>query len=904
MKKANKQTQINQPVIRPPYSWERLSVQLALLWGLVVVSGSLMDWYVISNAVRDLWTTWIASPDFSWKAFWQAMAGHIKGVLIPVSMLVGAFGIGRPVARLLKINDLFLRLALGVGVVSILVQGFGYPGLYFHNILLVTASLLVAWGVFCIAVEKPWREFAGEQWKSSLPKLAILGAVMIGAYLMGRVPDVGEDARMYHLAGPENYLFLHKIVAEPNQSSWHMPFGAEMTFLLPLILGGVGWAKQVNVAALFILLGLTWRLSGALGRRSLWAPIWAGTAIIFMGQCWETGNDLMLTMYLTGGVLCAVRGRVLASAIIMGLAIGVKFTAGLVVAGTLCGLYFAGMLVLSRARVVALCVAGLIPFLAWNAESWLYLGNPFHPFISGIIPDISWSPFYQEWLLKFARTISPSEALLKRDWLFGVCRVFGGYDIGSVALLWFFPAVLLGLKQKQYRIPIIVILVAYLIWVPSVRIARYLVPLIPLVSAMASDGASFSVMFSGWNNPRWRRFLAGYSLLLALGMSLATLKPSGCLFLAGQSSQKDVLEERYVTWEELREWVNENTTLHSRVLFTGEQRRLWFNRRIVSASPVGEPILWKIASESGTAEEIRKKLHQQGIEYLVDNFIVGLYRATTWFPGPEWKIRQLGVYHDFVSRYLEIRHIPKRICSVNGAFYAYRVKRPKEGGMPGRFVHHMPSTERQYGLTYVMLDQNRLDSAVGETENAINSMGETYCGSEVLAHVYSTQGRYKEALTVLKPGIKAGFIGNSNWGDYCVVTMRSGDPIEGAKAVGHYILMSANPNPLLFDLMADNLVVLGNAALTGERFPLPLKAGKYVKPLTPIPKGIPEKSLRKALEYYEQATWIVPEEPYFHIGVMQVLERLGRRKEAMVSASRAVRLAKGDPQILWLAGKR
>ena len=58
----------------------------------------------------------------------------------------------------------------------------------------------------------------------------------------------------------------------------------------------------------------------------------------------------------------------------------------------------------------------------WLVESWLYLGNPTHPFLAGIFPDLAWSPFYQRALSQVMKAISPrtKKGVLGKDVKYGV----------------------------------------------------------------------------------------------------------------------------------------------------------------------------------------------------------------------------------------------------------------------------------------------------------------------------------------------------------------------------------------------------------------------------------------------------------------------------------------------------
>jgi len=867
---------------------------LALLWAGLAVSLGIKAWPGYADSLNAIWNAWLSSPDLSWHSFGLSLAGHLASTTLPLLLLVAMYGAGRGVSQLFRTRDPFIRLALGMGVISIFVQGLGYPGLYFRAILGITALIYIVLGILSLSIDRPWREFAGEDWKNAVPKLAVLGGILACGYMLGRLPDTDQDARIYHMAAPENFIFLHRITAEPANFSWHMPLGAEMSFLIPYAFGGITWAKQVNVAALVILLGLVWRLSGSLGRRSLWAPVWMGTAGLVMSQCWEGKNDLVAAMYLTGAALYAVRGRLVASSFLMGLAMGVKLTAGLLVAGLVAGLFFTGAVRNRRSPLAAV----IIPVLGWLAGAWLFIGNPFHPFLSGLFPEISWSPYYLDCLNRFGKVLSPPEALSKWDWVLGIWRGIGSYDTGSVGLFWILPAALLGLRGGKARILAIAVMAAYLLWLPTIRISRYLFPLIPLIAAAYSDGGAMSGLFSGWNRAGLRRLLGACSAAAVLGLTLQYMGPSGFLYLLGQKSRDELLRGRYTTWDEARAWVNSGTSPGSRILLTGDTCRLWFKERVISSSFVGEPVLWKLTGESADAVRLAIKIRQRGITHILDNFISGEYRAYLWFPGPKWKPRQLAVYREFSVRHLKILDITGHPDGRNGGFYLYGVEPGGRRGRNGNAIHHLPSTEGVFSRAYSLLGEGKFAESLSEARRMDGIMGHTFHGASVMGRIYAVQKSYPEAVRILEPGISAGFMGYSNWADYGGSVLFSSPPAKAVKVLGQvYRVMR---DDWFLSARADALVAMGNGWLAGREGRLESKAGEHERPIIPEGAKIPVKRLKKALELYEQAVWMDPREPYFYIGCMRVLILLDRYGEARVYGARAIEASGGKPEITAL----
>ena len=787
-------------------------VYLAIAWALLAAGLSLPAFGPLVEAVPGLAGAWAGIPVFSWNSLARALTGHLWAVFAPAAILRAAWGVGGPVAGMLRagpprrggnspaltradrgIDRMLLRPVLGLGLISLAVQGLGYPGLHFRGLLLALGILAATLGGWSLWREKPWRIFRSGVLSGSRIALPVLGVVLLGAFLLARLPDTAEDARLYHLAAPENYIFLHKIVAEPGHFEWHMPLGAEMLFLPPYAIGGTGFAKQVNVAVFALLLGMTGRLAVALGAGGWLAAVIAGTAGLSLGQCWEVKNDLLVALYVSSSALLIVLGLAgkrrlfLPAAFLAGLALGVKFTAGLAVAGLAAGIIVVEGRRLRRFRWPVLLSTGLAPFIGWLVSSWLFLGNPFHPFLSGIFSDLGWGPFYMEGLNGQARAISPESVQSAWDWLGGAWRAFGSWDLGSAVIFWSLPAVLLVRRGRGAAALGVGAAAAYLMWLPSNRNVRYLFCLVPLVSALAAGVPPRTGFFSGWT-ARLRAILVAFSLAVAVVVGARQIGPAGLVFLLGQSTRESLLASRYSTWEDMRLWVNGNVPAGGRILFNGEERRLWFSRRVISNGPVFEPFFWKATRECSNAGQVRKRLRQAGITHLVHEFLSSQFRRLIWFAGPDWDIRQLHLYEKFISGYGELIRTPPHVDIDNGGFYVYRFRKgPVVDPGPAWFL---PSTEGRWLQSYAMRNDPVASRISAELD--LGPMRGVFQVRFVMATLTARADDWAEALRLMRPGAEAGFIDNGSWNYYGIALFKAGDLDGGIRALGKALLLQGD----------------------------------------------------------------------------------------------------------------
>ena len=791
----------------------RAGVYLSACWALLAAGLSLKVFHNLPDIVRGFLNEGVNGPDITWRGVILAASGHSLALLAPPVILLAAWGAGGPADRLVRagpplrggispapvradrgIDRIFLRLILGFGVLSLTFQGLGYPGLYQRSLLALAGSGFILSGWWSWWREKPWRVFHVADFTGSKFPLLAVGLLLLEAFLLARLPDTGEDARLYHLAAPEAYLFLHRIFAVSGHFAWHMPLGAEMLYLPAYALGGIDFAKQVNVAVFALMLGMAWRLAVALGTGGWLAPVIAGTAGLAMGECWEVKNDILVALYVSASAFCLIRGlggrrrMYLPAAVLAGLALGVKFTAGLAVAGLAAGTAVAAGRRPRAGTWLVLAAVALVPLAGWLTASWLFLGNPFHPFLSGIFSDLGWGPFYMEGLNRQALAISPESALSAWDWLGGAWRAFGSWDLGSAVIFWMLPPVLLARRGRGGALIPVCAAVAYLLWLPSNRNVRYLFFLIPLMSALAAGIPARSGFFAGWTGGM-RRWMTAFSLAGVVMVGLFLVSPAGLSFLLGKSSRERVLEARYSTWEDMRLWVNRHVPLRGRVLFNGEERRLWFAPRVVSTGPVYEPFFWRATRESSSPQQVRKRLREEGVTHLVHEFLSSQFRRLLWFAGPEWDNRQLRLYREFMAEYGEIIRIPGRVDMDNGGFYVVRFR---DQPVPGT-AWFLPSTEGRWLRSLGLLSGGEVRAARKAAEADFDAMRGVYQVRFILGTLAVREGDWAGAIRLMRPGAEAGFVDNGIWNYYGAALLKTGDFNGAIRALGRAVMLQGDP---------------------------------------------------------------------------------------------------------------
>ncbi|MCC6616001.1 MAG: glycosyltransferase family 39 protein [Anaerolineae bacterium] len=330
---------------------------------------------------------------------------NLLGALLDVVTVSALFavggGLGDALLRRLRLVEqidltpperLSIAALLGVGLIALYALALGMIG------LLNTTTI---WGGLLVIAILTRRAFFS--WIGSLIKalrglrpqgnfarflMWITLILLLLAFLIAIAPPFSWDSLVYHLVGPQRYLEAGRIIPHDDNFYLGMPKNGEMLFTVTMSLFGRDTSPAL-VHLVFTALALT--LTGALARRYAdenagWL---AATLVIAAYNVWELAGwsyvDLALMAYGAAVYVLLLRWHgsddrrvlMLVGALI-GLAVGVKYTAIFIAAG-------AGLLIFIRAprRVIANGLAVGIPalllFAPWMLRGQLLYQNPLFP---------------------------------------------------------------------------------------------------------------------------------------------------------------------------------------------------------------------------------------------------------------------------------------------------------------------------------------------------------------------------------------------------------------------------------------------------------------------------------------------------------------------------------------------
>ncbi len=751
----------------------RLLVAAAACWcvfgvleSLALIPGGLLDEQFAQIRQHFVAYAW------SWAGLFSAFAGHVLALAGAATALWLCWRAGSGVLDWLKLKrtgwgKAALAVALGMGSVSLALQGLGLAGLWFP--LLFPALGL---GLAC-CVRGPWlpafRFPAGGS--AVLPYLIAAG--LAAAFAGTRTPQAAAavDAMTYHYAAPEHFLVLHKIVAAPWQPQWHLPLLAEMLYGPAFAAGGTEAAKAVDFLMLLACLGGLFWLCAVLGRAA--AGWWAAGLFVGLGQVcfslWQGKNDLAGVVFVLAASGCALRaitgkGRAywIAAGLCAGWAYAGKPIHCLPVALGLAGAAFL-LPAAAAARGLSLALFGSAAAAGgWAVQNFMFTCDPVYPHGFALLGlDAPWWPLDvpEAFRIKLSTPHFSPAAWPE------VAAELGGtawLPVGSLALGCLAPRAFAGAGRKRlgYWLPV-VILASGALALAATGTSRYLLPqagLLCVLAALVLDGSGVPASL--------RAGFLGVSFLVTFSAIFVGMGPAGlaALRLTGQISREEFQLKTLTSLELMKKSLAGCVPAGKQALFVGEARRLEMPCRVLAPNTYAASPAWKLSRESFSAGEIRKKFRQFNVSCLVYNCVSATYHTERMYPGPVWSERQLRVYREFFASYAELAAAPGLIDRRSGGFYIWSLAaRPHA---PRRLLAALPGSEGELART-IVLEQGRLDSAWSDLTLAkLMEIREKFDGigsyHALVGFILRLLGQMEQATGEYEKSLACGYLSENN----------------------------------------------------------------------------------------------------------------------------------------------
>lgn len=638
-------------------------------------------------------------------------AAAIRGLLLPLAaagFAVAVGGVGEAVLGLLRfgardrLEGACAAWVLGLAALGLLLFGVGLDGLFRAPVL---------WTVLLAAAVAAWRFRVPATLRSALaglprPPLWAAGAL---AVLLAQVapywfcPETDQDAFVFHLALPQRYLSLGRIVADPLTArvSAFLPQPADLPNVFALLVGESALARWLAVCSLFAACGFVF---GFVRRRAGAGAAWGAVILCLGGQALaatavKSKNDLAALAGLVGGFAVALdrAGPSTAAAALIGAGLAVK-PVGAAVALVWCAVFRRGL------GAVAL------PVMPWLVRDWLITADPVFPLGS------PW-PFHGLFWDAGSRRVESSVfsylcfAQQQRGWV----RLPG---VAVRALLLDWPAVLVlaplagvrpALPTLRDRVCAAGWVLAWLAVLQSTHVVRYGLAPVWLLLAWLTASAGRSA------GPG--KVLAGAAIVLTLAVRALPLPQALQMddrarfanpwpYLLGGQTRSGYLDERLTGYAAMSRALAQAIPPGRTLLQQDDGRFFDLPRAAVRAGVEGErPLLWHLARESATPAELEKKLLRQlragGIS---ENSVLAFALLVPDHPFA-WDDRALRLWAAVAARRLRVAWSADHEDRINGAFVVYRLTDRDTGRPDG--LPALPGTAAVWARPTFLFEQAR-----------------------------------------------------------------------------------------------------------------------------------------------------------------------------------------------------
>jgi hypothetical protein len=554
----------------------------------------------------------------------------LSGLLLSLLCGISAYGWGIGIVRAqlperrTGLETVIFAQAIGWGVISLLMAALGAVGGWkpVVPIILLTIGLVRAAMPLRHAVQD---RLEHGRWPAIPTTWAILLSIaLLIALLLAFAPVTYYDSLVYHMALPAAYIRAGHWIFRPEILYGAFPENLEMLWTFGLLLRH---PQLPNLIAMQLAIALVLAVA-AYGRRYFdertgWVS--AGLlsvmpAVLLLSSGGYVDVGLALYVFLSFYALCLWseekgRGPVILAGILIGLALGIKYTAGIpAVLGALTILWVARHK--SAKPLILYGVSAFGAFLPWLIKNWIMVGNPVFPFL------YKWgSPERNPWLKEAAEgyfrmlvEYSPHSLLQLPQLLWRVA--VHGFDFGGGidvlgnfgwAPLVAFAVIVPAARERQRVVRRLAIYAAlyFAAWGMSRPVLRFLLPLAPVLALLAGWGWTRGLPALG-RAAQWSgRVVLGFLLLsqLSILFQMTDIIHSFAVPL-GASDRKTYLVHT-LNYFPAADFVNNHTPQDATILIAGDQCSYYYERDVTPTTAFHSNPFITWANDAGSASDLR-----------------------------------------------------------------------------------------------------------------------------------------------------------------------------------------------------------------------------------------------------------------------------------------------------------
>ncbi|HOE62363.1 MAG TPA: hypothetical protein PKW18_00990 [Candidatus Sumerlaeota bacterium] len=538
---------------------------------------------------------------------------------------------------------LFLAMALGLGILSMLMCALGNCGMLTRGyaFFLLMGLALAGLPFYRQMVGEIFRWVGSIREKSSGAPVFICLCLLVMIFLLYGISalplPINYDVMEYHLGAPQQSLRAGSLAPHLGIFYSYLPFGAEALFAAGMVVGsGEPFFNPKVIHFGFWLLACygIYILAGLFGLERGWGLF----AVVLFGMnrlVFSVGQDAFVefcqTVYVVAALAAWVlwfRGRagkpLFLSFIFWGFALGVKYSIlGIGILPFLLILLPYGLYQREEKRFFILwakysfggLLAVAIAFAPWMVRSLLYTGNPFFPFFSQVFRWDGWTPQQMAYYMQSNRAVAPFSP--SHLWF----MISKGMDVGAFYYLPLFLALILFRKERQVWALAGFAFLGCLVWNLFLQPpARFMVPIVPVMALVAA----FVLRLLARQSKIGAACLIPYMafILTAGQLHFVELFNTGYIKAALFCyDQRDFLMEQLGAYYEASQIINNDLPPDARILFIYEARIYYMERPAAANSVFDKSPLVEIAEMESDAEGMRNRLLSMGYTHVLLNEI-------------------------------------------------------------------------------------------------------------------------------------------------------------------------------------------------------------------------------------------------------------------------------------------
>jgi hypothetical protein len=565
---------------------------------------------------------------------------------------------------------LVVAAAIGLGLLGLLTLGLG--SLHLLGGWIPVLLLLACAAAGYPAARELAANFNGQIWRRGLqkrhlllllacaPVACMLVAATIPAGTLWHTEGNGYDVQEYHLQLPKQFLEINSTAPVAGNIYSYFPLNMEMLYVLIGALARLGGASGVSfiyslvfgAQILHMLITLLAGAAVALAPLHMRIPARILALLVVLCTPWTivigtlAYNDGAVLLYtvlaLSGAVRCSTRGEALLLGVLLGLALGCKMTAGVMVA-----LPVAAMLTARRrwGHLAAAAAVALVIYSPWALRSMTAthtpnsMGNPIFPLFAQTLGmddwDVNLAMRFDTGHKPPANLTRPAarigqladQSLLDRQFSPGLAAFIDAPKYPAVyptdttpwpmrfGILWLalLPALVLAIfRGTEAWLLLLCLGIQVLAWLTYTQLqARFLLPAIVPLAWLLAIGTDVAEPLRVWA----RFLLACQAAFCAL-----LLRPEAGLFLGPVDADHAPLIGRVLNLPE--DWFLNGPAAASvfspadTFYLEGTSTPLYFQGHVIYSTVFDRNLLAQVLDEKGPAAALAW-LQKQGVNYLI-----------------------------------------------------------------------------------------------------------------------------------------------------------------------------------------------------------------------------------------------------------------------------------------------